>query len=667
MAAEEQRWARGLTWRSAVVAFLLGIVADLWMRGAGMLSHAVQLGESVPPIPAIGALILFLLLNPFLHRLRPRWAFSRAEVFVVFIVLSVVTVINSVGGVRIWFPSLTVLHYFATPENRFEELWPHLPPWYGPRHPEVIRQFYEGAEEASSYGLPLLDWILGPVPWRAWLPALGRWLVFWSVFFFVLFCLANLFRRQWTERERLTYPLVQVITELAGSGQYAALALFRDGVFWLGFGLSFGYNILNMLHAYNPSIPALGRAFPLGNLFTERPWNALQGVVVAWRPEIFGLGYLMSLEVTFSAWLFYWLLRLEAVAAVALGYQIPGFPFDREQSLGGYIALALMLLWVGRRHLRDVVLRTLGRGPAEDKEEALSYRASVVGLLLGLAFLLGWAILAGMLWWTALAYFILLLTVAFVYARLRAETGAPMVWLFPFYEQKKVLLNVLGSAPLAPGGNFRNLTLLSSFMWLARGYYPTLMATQLEALRLADESSMRRREMFWALLYAVVLGFVLATWVHLITYYTYGANVLEGGSGVQAGYRTQLNVSEYTELASWLKSPKPVDTLRVVWTSVGFGLALSLIVLRMMFLRFPLHPLGFVMASTYGHPLWAAFFFVWLIKWAILRLGGVRLYRRMVPFFVGIVLGHFFTAGILWGIIGMVNEEITLKYVVHFG
>jgi hypothetical protein len=63
----------------------------------------------------------------------------------------------------------------------------------------------------------------------------------------------------------------------------------------------------------------------------------------------------------------------------------------------------------------------------------------------------------------------------------------------------------------------------------------------------------------------------------------------------------------------------------------------------------PLHPIGFPIASTftivyYG---WLAIFMAWLAKAMVLRYGGIRLYRQLTPFFLGLVLGEFFTAS-LW-------------------
>jgi len=68
----------------------------------------------------------------------------------------------------------------------------------------------------------------------------------------------------------------------------------------------------------------------------------------------------------------------------------------------------------------------------------------------------------------------------------------------------------------------------------------------------------------------------------------------------------------------------------------------------MRYLRFPLHPLGYVMTASYGYAYWFSFFVVWIIKGAILKIGGVRLYRRMLPLFLGLIIGQLFTLSFVW-------------------
>jgi hypothetical protein len=42
----------------------------------------------------------------------------------------------------------------------------------------------------------------------------------------------------------------------------------------------------------------------------------------------------------------------------------------------------------------------------------------------------------------------------------------------------------------------------------------------------------------------------------------------------------------------------------------------------------------------------AAIFISWVAKSAIIRFGGIDLYRKSAPFFMGLILGHFAGVGI---------------------
>ena len=54
--------------------------------------------------------------------------------------------------------------------------------------------------------------------------------------------------------------------------------------------------------------------------------------------------------------------------------------------------------------------------------------------------------------------------------------------------------------------------------------------------------------------------------------------------------------------------------------------------------------------------LWFSLFIGWCIKVPILRYGGINLYRKLLPFFLGLILGDCMNA-ILWTIIGLTTHN----------
>ena len=205
------------------------------------------------------------------------------------------------------------------------------------------------------------------------------------------------------------------------------------------------------------------------------------------------------------------------------------------------------------------------------------------------------------------------------------------------------------------------MSVWASFSFLIHGgFFNQTTVYQLESFKLADEVQTPRRQMVLAGLIALVVGLGLAYWMFLTTFYEYGANVLAGGAeSLVGGVRIYYCQGAYNATENYLTVPKLPDGPRNAATGVGALLAAAVIACRVIFLRFPLHPLGYVMASINGAQLWWAFFCAWAFKSTILRLGGVRLYQRLIPAFLGLALGHFFTAGIVWGSLANLWPHVT--------
>lgn len=668
-------------WKPLLVGIGLTSLINLWVLQAELVSGSAYISAGTPPVTAIFAVVLVALLVPFLARLHPRLALSRVQVLLVYIFLTFSVPFASFGGVRAFFPCLTALGYFATPGNQFERYWSYLPAWLVPKQPDLIRQYYEGSDD-------------GRVPWAAWAEPLLLWALFFLALFFTVLGLMMLLRRQWIAVERLTFPLLYLPLQITAglgrgpTGDASPVALFfRNPLMWLGFSVGFLYNLSNILHAFNPAVPAIPPWYNLGQIFTEKPLDALQPLTFDLMPHAIGLGYLMPLEIAFSVWVFYFALKALNVTARIVGYERAGFPFYHAQSEGAYLALGLVLLWMARRSLGAG--RKGNEGTEGERGGAKWWEGGVVGtaspanlscgfclerwagsiFALGLASLLVWSVQAGMSLSLATLYFVVILLFVLVYARIRAEAGPPFVWLYPYGGQKDVLTNVLGSPGLLAVGGVRSLTLLSTFSWLARHYLPVGMgAYTMDGFKLAQETNESPHRLSLALALAVLVGFACASWSHLSAYYRYGANIVEGASGL-ADYRTAVAVDDYATMSRAVQQPTPPDLLKVMFTALGFGVAVGLSFLRFRFLRFPLHPLGYVIGTAYeSHsPYWGPFFLVWLLKLTILRLGGARLYKQLIPAFLGLALGHFLVAGVGWGTLSLfINPDVARRYRAAF-
>ncbi len=631
--------ARGLTLRVVLLAVALVVLGDLWIRLACLLTFVANIDNSVPPAPAILGLLTVLLINTIARKVSDRLCLSRAEITCLYIMLLTAIPMASLGIVRPFLPSITALHYFAAPENHFAELATHVPAWLAPRDPELIRNYYEAS-------------LTEQVPWGQWAIPLLAWSGFFMAFFFVLMCISSLLMPQWVTRDKLAFPLATFNAELIGveaPRETRHVAFFRSPLMWIGFTLAFIYNAFNVAQSLNPGIRALGLSYDLGGLFTESPWDAVRPFVFYHRLEHIGFGYLIPLEILASTWGFYIVLKGLDVFGRIIGYTPPGYPYLSRQSYGGYIGMALTLLYMARGHIANVISAVAVR--SRDDTGPLAPPVAVFGLILGVAALIAFCWAAGMSPWLAAAFFLSMLLVAITFSRIRGETGTPSNWAFPFGESKSVLLAFTGTASFVRGGGVPSLTILSVMNFLSRGYFPSLMAYQMENFELARRANLRRNDAVVAMLAAVIIGLAVGYYIHLDAFYKFGANVVEGGT-TSGGYRTTLAVQEFQSLDGAISSPSGPQTEANIFTIAGALLTIALAALRFRFLRFPLHPLGFCLATSYGYLLWGPFLVVYIIKWTIVKIGGAPLYRRLVPLFLGIAFGHFFTAGIVWGVIG---------------
>ena len=192
--------------------------------------------------------------------------------------------------------------------------------------------------------------------------------------------------------------------------------------------------------------------------------------------------------------------------------------------------------------------------------------------------------------------------------------------------------------------------------WFNRGYRNHPMPNQLEAFKMMEgKPSVRPGSLAGVLMFAAVLSLLATDWANL--HVTYAA----GAAGKAAGYKWWVGEESYGRLAAWLKQPVPPASTGLWFITGGFVLTVALSLLRTSFVWWPFHPAGYALALSYAMEyFWMPVFLAWLLKFSIVRYGGITLYRRAVPFFLGLILGDY-TMGSLWAIIGPLVGVQTYK------
>lgn len=667
---------------TVVVAIIFTIVAVLWAREAELIAFACQITEAIPPMTALGGLLLFVALSLLIRRLVPgispfspavanflqRLSMSGRQVMFMYAFIMVGTIVFSVGVIRTILPELTTLTYFADPSNEFAEARPFVSEWLHVSDPDAVRQYYEGLDEPAREPKvgnipvisPLMRTMLWPVertrvvPWQVWWKPLLAWSIFILVMFATMHCMAVLAEREWTVAERLPYPLVEIPLGVTETHSFVkGVPFLRDPVMWIGFLVGASYGIHEMIAATTLAFPAWGRQYPLGALLTERPWNIVGGNIdIFLMPEAYGLAYFASQEVLLSTgvtWLGY---CLYLVLMTALGRSIPGSTVP-DVSLGSFVGFVVAAIWIARKPLGGAFRMAFGLPKADDEEELPALHGWMArGVLVGTLFLLGFIVWMGLPTKYALYAVVVFYISALGHARVRAMAGAATPWLFPHSAMTQSYQRLFGSGAIGARGDYRPFAAIFHLRWIDRGYGHSALAAQLESYNMARRGNLHTGDLTWFLILAVPIGLALGWWMHITAFYDAGANVLEGG-GYEGGARTRYGQQDATWAIGLVNMPTAV--LPASWVAVisGIVITISAVVLRNLFLRFPFHPAGFVIGMNHGRRFWAPFLIVYLIKGVLLHTGGVGSYRRLMPFFLGVVVGHFFFTGIVMGLAKM--------------
>jgi hypothetical protein len=631
-------------------------VVNVAVRHAELVTGRYVTG-GVPPIAAFGALLAMLALRALLRRFT-RLGLGRDQLLIVYSMVALGTFLSGAYGIRAFLPHLISAQYWEV-----GTLGQYLQPWLAPADAEAIRHYFQGNHGQG-------------VPWGLWLRPLLVWLTFWLAIFGAGWCLMLLVRRPWIHHERLSFPLLTLPLALTAGeeaervGLFGGRPLLRSPVLWIGIGAAALFDGPNIGHALWPQVPAPGFYVTFSEIFTDRALAPLGSINLFFMLEAIGFGYFVPLPISFSMWFFYLLEKLYACAALASGVETPGLPFFQEQSAGAYLAMGALLLLGVRHHLESAVRRAVRvpwrQASLEDREA----RLAGLGLVAFAGYLLWFAVRAGLSPHAALPYFALLACFMLVYARLRAETGVPFEFIYPYGLPRELLVQGLAATGMLGTMGPRSYTTLSLFAWLSRhhGGHATA-AQQIDALKLADIAGITRRRLLMALAAAFVFGLVCACWSHLGAYYDLGSNVAGGGLG-RGEYRARVALQEFQRTAGQVAYPPEPDWVRLGYAGAGAAIALLLSALRHAWLGCPFHPLGFILATSYGDatPFFAPLLIAWLIKWLLLRAGGLHLYRAGLPFFLGLIIGHFAIAGIFWPLFSLlISPDASAGYHLYFG
>ena len=591
--------------RVLILALLLIPINSLWMMTASLWNAGYPTTVSLF-FNAIFYLFILVLINSAIKRLHPKVSLSSGELLLIYTMVTVASAINGLDMLQLIGAMIAGPHFLATPENEWKELFlRYIPSWLTVSDKTVLERYARG--ESSLYM---------PSNFLPWITPVLSWSVFTISLLLVMLGLTLILSSRWVSEERLSYPIIQLPLHMVREG------FLGDRAMWLGFGVGLFMGALNGLHFFIPSVPTIGKPINIGRYFTDRPLNAIGWLPIAVHPFALGLGFFMPVDLSFSCWFFYFFWKFERVLASVLGLRIPGFPLIDEQTTGAYIGFALTALWMARRHISRYFRFTVESKREEDKVHPLALAV----LLAGLAGIVSFCLRMGMGIKAIALFFLIYFLISISIGRIRAELGSPVHDLH-FSGPGRMMVSLLGTRRFSPA----DLTLVSLFWYFNRAYRSHPMPCILEGFKLGERTKIDPVKISLSVLVAVLLGTLSGFWAHLHAAFRHG-----GWGKLWPAYES------FNRLSYWLTTPVGGSPRYGIAYSFGAIFVVLLSLFRMRFIWFPLHPVGFVVSSSWAmNPFWFSIFLSWAVKSAVLRYGGLRAYRGTVPLFLGLILGEF--------------------------
>jgi len=622
-------------WRCLLVGGLLCCLIPIMAHYSIEIVHASYMAIDFMPVAAIFLFFLLVLVgNTAARAIKRSAALTSPELRVVYTMLIVCASITTMGlGAQI-LAIIAAPHQYATPENRWAQtVLPYLPKWLVP-DAGAVRAFFVGLQKGES------------IPWGAWVKPLAGWLIFLAPAYFLMIALMSILRKQWVEREHLIFPLTVLPAAMSEQPESRRLLppILRNKGMWIGFFIVFLLTSCTALHAYYDFFPKI-------NLVTNvRVFRNTTTLYLRLSFPVLGFAFLINKDLCFSLWFFNLVflcvtgvfnmrgIRLDENLGIYGSASMPTFAY---LGMGAMLAFVLAGLYNARGYLKGVFARAIGRRDGEDDSaEILSHPTAVWGSVVSILIMWIWLWAAGLNPLIALLYLFLAYVLFLGLTRVVSEGGLPTIvaaMIAPVVVVSMLGVKLVGAAGL--------MVLALMYVWSADiRIFP--MAECAQGLKMAEAAPPRRRRgIFWAIALALAISFVVSVVVSMTLAYTHGGMTLnrwffEGGPK-----------APFDLMSEKLQNPTGPSLRGYLLMAVGGAVTMAMVILRASFPWFWLHPIGFVVGSVWlMNQLWFSIFLAWLIKSLVMRYGGPIIYKRVVPFFLGLVLGQY-TAAAFWFVV----------------
>jgi ABC-type multidrug transport system fused ATPase/permease subunit len=351
-------------------------------------------------------------------------------------------------------------------------------------------------------------------------------------------------------------------------------------------------------------------------------------------------------------WFFYLFYQIQGVVFNVFGVPIGQVTAAYRQGMGAYLVMTVYIFWLGKEHLGDIFRKVplcgiplrgtfSAESDVDDENEPLPYRWAVLGLIFGLLVAIIMCNAAGISLWVSICILLAFFSIVTVLSWLISSAG--LIFAEQMFLPSEYVETIAGSSAIKPSG----LTMLAFQGAITHDMLAVMMPNFMNSFKISDYGKLNRRSLTVAIAIAVLAGLLVSYYSYFKVTYHYG--------GLNLEYYCYISASQefFRRAASAMQYPTGANFKELLFMLSGATFMGFLLFMRYRFIWWPLHPAGYLMHLTWiAGVIWFSFFVGWILKYVILKFGGVGEYRRLRPIFLGAVVGESII-GVIWVIINM--------------
>jgi len=510
-------------------------------------------------------------------------------------------------------------------------------------------------------------WVVGgvPIPWAVWIVPMLYWSAMWISLYLLLVLLGGLLARGFIDRESLPFPLATAYAETIKLGSTSNM--FKAKSLWIAALIGF----MEAMGEY-ADLLVPGTAPIFLEIDVTKITLATSILFFAFQPVMFGFGLLQNYDILFTTAMTYivaWIII--PPIAESLGWWIPtepGFSAGYHQwsfpallgtgmgrfqtatspSWRGYtplyfgilVTVALLPLYTHRRYLWRSLKGIFGK-PEEDED--MPYRLIWIGIFACAIIYIATVSYLVPIWTALLMLGIYVVMTGLAQARIEAESGGVLgtIRLMGGALLFGDVAVALKNAGLMNETHLLRYAFLNSYRTKAGGghtWFPMDMA--LTSLKVGDAVGAKRSDILKATVIGAIItpivGMVFLTWL----IYTFGLGIR---NATDTGHVVTSYALPYFE-GKVQSDPRwnivPYDYISF---AIGIILTLAIVALRLKVggIFSYINPIGILLPLYYGGQYtWIPFIVALIVKKLAFKVGGAKIFERLVPIAVGLMLGY---------------------------